>query len=112
MPWQTALCTAANCLFVSAGWVIFRADSMAQAMAVFSGLLRGDGICYVNVFVVIYGLVIALTHLYARFRLDGNAPTARLALDTFRGKLLLCVWVFLIAMLMYCGNSAFIYANF
>ena len=111
-PWQTALCTAANCLFVSAGWVIFRADSMAQAMAVFSGLLRGDGICYVNVFVVIYGLVIALTHLYARFRLDGNAPTARLALDTFRGKLLLCVWVFLIAMLMYCGNSAFIYANF
>ena len=111
-PWQTALCTAANCLFVSAGWVIFRADSMAQAMAVFSGLFRGDGICYVNVFVVIYGLVIALTHLYARFRLDGNAPTARLALDTFRGKLLLCVWVFLIAMLMYCGNSAFIYANF
>ena len=111
-PWQTALCTAANCLFVSAGWVIFRADSMAQAMAVFSGLFRGDGICYVNVFVVIYGLVIALTHLYARFHLDGNAPTVRLALDTFRGKLLLCVWVFLIAMLMYCGNSAFIYANF
>ena len=111
-PWQTALCTAGNCLFVSAGWVIFRADSMAQAMAVFCGLFRGDGICYINVFVVIYGLVIALTHLYARFRLDGNAPTARLALDTFRGKLLLCVWVFLIAMLMYCGNSAFIYANF
>ena len=111
-PWQTALCTAANCLFVSAGWVIFRADSMAQAMAVFSGLFREDGICYINVFVVIYGLVIALTHLYARFRLDGNAPTARLALDTFRGKLLLCVWVFLIATLMYCGNSAFIYANF
>ena len=111
-PWQTALCTAANCLFVSAGWVIFRADSMAQAMAVFSGLFRGDGICYINVFVVIYGLVIALTHLYAWFHLDGNAPTARLALDTFRGKLLLCVWVFLIAMLMYCGNSAFIYANF
>ena len=111
-PWQTALCTAANCLFVSAGWVIFRADSMAQAMAVFSGLFRGDGICYINVFVVIYGLVIALTHLYARVRLDGNAPTARLNLDTFRGKLLLCVWVFLIAMLMYCGNSAFIYANF
>ena len=111
-PWQTALCTAANCLFVSAGWVIFRADSMAQAMAVFCGLFRRDGICYVNVFVVIYGLVIALTLLYARFRLDGNAPTARLALDTFRGKLLLCVWVFLIAMLMYCGNSAFIYANF
>ena len=111
-PWQTALCTAANCLFVSAGWVIFRADSMAQAMAVFSGLFRGDGICYINVFVVIYGLVIALIHLYARFRLDGNAPTARLALDTFRGKLLLCVWVFLIATLMYCGNSAFIYANF
>ena len=47
-PWQTALCTAANCLFVSAGWVIFRADSMAQAMAVFSGLFRGDGICYVK----------------------------------------------------------------
>ena len=111
-PWQTALCTAANCLFVSAGWVIFRADSMAQAMAVFSGLFRGDGICYINVFVVIYGLVIALTHLYAWFHLDGNAPTARLALDTFRGKLLLCVWVFLIATLMYCGNSAFIYANF
>ena len=111
-PWQTALCTAANCLFVSLGWVIFRADSMAQAMEVFRGLFRATGICYVNVFVVIYGVVIAVTHLYARFRLDGNAAEAALKLDTFRGKLGLCVWVFLIAMLMYCGNSAFIYANF
>ena len=45
-------------------------------------------------------------------RRGGNAPAARLNLDTFQGKFLLCVWVFLIAMLMYCGNSAFIYANF
>ena len=111
-PWQTALCTAANCLFVSLGWVIFRAESMAQAMEVFRGLFRATGICYVNVFVVIYGVVIALTHLYARFRWNGNCPQFCLKLDTFRGKLGLCVWVFLIAMLMYCGNSAFIYANF
>ena len=34
------------------------------------------------------------------------------SLDPSVGKLGLCVWVFLIAMLMYCGNSAFIYANF
>ena len=87
-------------------------DSMAQAMEVFRGLVRATAICYVNVFVVIYGVVIAVTHLYARFRLDGNAPETALKLDTFRGKLGLCVWVFLIAMLMYCGNSAFIYANF
>lgn len=109
--WQRALCTAANCLFVSLGWVIFRAESMPQAMVIFRGLFRIKGIHYVNVFVVIYGVVIALTHLYARFRLDGNAAEAALKLDTFRGKLGLCVWVFLIAMLMYCGNSAFIYAN-
>lgn len=111
-PWQTALCTAANCLFVSLGWVIFRAESMPQAMEIFRGLCRVRGIHYVNVFVVVYGFIIALTHLYARFRLNGNCPQFCLKLDTFRGKLGLCVWVFLIAMLMYCGNSAFIYANF
>ena len=110
--WQSALCTAANCLFVSVGWVIFRAESMAQAMEIFRGLFRGTGIYYVNIYTVVYGLAVALSHLYARFRLDGNAPTARLNLDTFRGKLLMSVWIFLIVMLMYCGNSAFIYANF
>ena len=111
-PWQRALCTAANCLFVSLGWVIFRAENLGQAMEIFRGLFRGAGVCYVSIFTVAYGLVIALTHLYARFRRGGNAPAARLNLDTFQGKFLLCVWVFLIAMLMYCGNSAFIYANF
>ena len=111
-PGKSALCTAANCLFVSAGWVIFRAETMGQALAVFRGLFRGSGVCYVNVFVVLYGLVIALTHLYARFRLKGSAPEFALNLDSFRGKLTLSVWIFLIAMLMYCGNSAFIYANF
>ena len=56
--------------------------------------------------------MIALTHLYARFRRNANAPEEALKLDTFRGKLLLSVWIFLILGLMYCGNSAFIYANF
>ena len=92
--------------------MIFRAENLGQALEIFRGLFRGTGVCYVSVFTVVYGLVIALTHLYARFRSGGNASTARLDLDTFRGKFLLCVWVFLIAMLMYCGNSAFIYANF
>ena len=111
-PWQTALCTAANCLFVSLGWVIFRAESVGKAMEIFRGLFRGTGICYVNVFTVVYGGMIALTHLYARFRRNANAPEEALKLDTFRGKLLLSVWIFLILGLMYCGNSAFIYANF
>ena len=111
-PWQTALCAAANCLFVSMGWVIFRAETMAQAMEIFRGLFRGTGICYVNIFTVVYGLVIALSHLYVRFRRKGSAPAFALNLDTFRGKLLLSVWIFLILGLMYCGNSAFIYANF
>ena len=111
-PWQSALCTAANCLFVSLGWVIFRAESVGKAMEIFQGLFRGTGICYVNVFTVVYGGMIALTHLYARFRRNANAPEEALKLDTFRGKLLLSVWIFLILGLMYCGNSAFIYANF
>ena len=85
---------------------------MPQAMEIFRGLFRIKGIHYVNVFVVVYGFIIALTHLHARFRWNGNCPQFCLKLDTFRGKLGLCVWVFLIAMLMYCGNSAFIYANF
>ena len=111
-PWQTALCTAANCLFVSLGWVIFRSESVGKAMEIFLGLFRGTGICYVNVFTVVYGGMIALTHLYARFRRNANAPEEALKLDTFRGKLLLSVWISLILGLMYCGNSAFIYANF
>ena len=99
-------------LAVNAGWVIFRAESVGKAMEIFRGLFRGTGICYVNVFTVVYGGMIALTHLYARFRRNANAPEEALKLDTFRGKLLLSVWIFLILGLMYCGNSAFIYANF
>ena len=85
---------------------------MGKAMEIFLGLFRGTGICYVNVFTVVYGGMIALTHLYARFRRNANAPEEALKLDAFRGKLLLSVWIFLILGLMYCGNSAFIYANF
>lgn len=35
-----------------------------------------------------------------------------LNLDSFRGKLILSVWLFLVVMFAYVGNSAFIYAQF
>ena len=106
------ICILGNYIFVSMLWVIFRAGSLEIMGSIFAGLFRWEGIFYINVYVVAYALLILLGNVMAYRRNNGNSITPALQLDTFPGKLRLSIWLFLIIMFAYVGNSAFIYAQF
>lgn len=107
-----AVCLIANIPVICLSWVIFRADRMHTAFSVLRGLFNTAGICYVNVYTVVYLAIAILVHVYAYKKNNGNAPQIALNLDLFKNKLLLAVWICLIAMFAYAGDSAFIYAQF
>ena len=85
---------------------------MGQAMEVLSGLFRMTGITYINVYVVIYFVIIAVVHILGAIKNNGHAFEVKLNLDTFKGQFILFTWIFLIIAFMYVGDSAFIYAQF
>lgn len=102
----------ANNAFVILLWVVFRAESLQKAFAIYTGLFRFEGIFYVNVYVAISLVVMILGNIIAYYRNDGNAIEINLNLDKFGNKLIISIWILLIAMFAYTGNSAFIYAQF
>lgn len=106
------ICIVVNCIFVALLWVVFRATDMGQAMEVLSGLFRMTGITYINVYVVIYFVIIAVVHIFCAIKNNGHAFEVKLDLNTFKGQFILITWIFLIIAFMYVGDSAFIYAQF
>lgn len=111
-PAVSFICIVGNCIFVALLWVVFRATDMGQAMEVMSGLFRMTGITYINVYVVIYFVIIAVVHILGAIKNNGHAFEVKLDLDTFKGQIILFTWIFLIIAFMYVGDSAFIYAQF
>lgn len=111
-PAVSFICIVGNCIFVALLWVVFRATDMGQAMEVLSGLFRMTGITYINVYVVIYFVIIAVVHILGAIKNNGHAFEVKLDLDTFKGQFILFTWIFLIIAFMYVGDSAFIYAQF
>ena len=109
---RTIIRILGNYIFVSMLWVVFRAPNIGTAVSIFAGLFRSGGLFYINVYVVVFILLILLANVLAYTRNEGNSISPSLNLDTFRGKLLLSIWLFLIVMFAYVGNSAFIYAQF
>lgn len=106
------ICIVGNCIFVAFLWGVFRATDIGQAMEVLSGLFRMTGITYINVYVVIYFVIIAVVHILGAIKNNGHAFELKLDLDTFKGQFILFTWIFLIIAFMYVGDSAFIYAQF
>lgn len=106
------VCILMNNIVVVLLWGVFRACSLQEALQIYTGLFRLDGIHYINVFVVVYLVLMVLWNLAAYCRNEGNAIEINLNLDRFRNKLIISVWIFLIVMFAYVGNSAFIYAQF
>lgn len=106
------ICIVGNCIFVALLWVIFRATDIGQAMEVLSGLFRMTGITYINVYVVIYFVIIAVVHILGAIKNNDHDFELKLELDTFEGQFILFTWIFLIIAFMYVGDSAFIYAQF
>lgn len=105
-------CILLNNAVVVLLWGIFRADSLQEVLQIYTGLFRLNGVHYINVFVVVYLVLMVLGNLAAYYRNEGNAIEINLNLDRFRNKLIISVWIFLIVMFAYVGDSAFIYAQF
>ena len=101
-----------NYIFVSLAWIVFRANSLAEANSIFMSLFNLDGINYINVYAVIYIVALAIVNIFSLKRNGGDVFIINMDLDRFKNKLILATWVWLIVMFMYCGNSAFIYAQF
>jgi hypothetical protein len=91
---------------------VFRENDMTTMRDIFRGLLNTNGIFYINIYSVIFLALAALINIYSYKKNNGNAPRIALNLDTFKGKLVLVLWIFLIVMFAYVGDSAFIYAQF
>ena len=106
------VCTIANFLIICISWIVFRANDMTTMRDVFRGLLNTNGIFYINIYSVIFLVLAALINVYCYKKNNGNAPEIALNLDSFKGKLVLVLWIFLIVMFAYVGDSAFIYAQF
>ena len=97
-----------NYTFVSLAWIIFRAKDLALAQSVFTSILNCSGLMYINVYVIVYVLLFSMINFLALI----NAFAINLDLDCFNNKIIIAIWIWLIVLFMYCGNSTFIYAQF
>lgn len=104
--------TIANFLVVSLFWIIFRAPNMTVAYDVIRGCFNMNGIFYINSYAVVFLVFMALIHVYAYKKNNGEEIKISLDLDKFKNKVIFVIWICLIVMFAYVGDSAFIYAQF
>lgn len=106
------LCTLGNFSIVCLTWIVFRAESIEKALTVLKSLFNMSGISYVNVYVIAFFALMLLANVYSYKKNGGNAFDISFDLDKFKGKIIFVIWICLIAMFAYVGDSAFIYAQF
>lgn len=106
------LCLSVNFLVICISWIIFRASSVTEFWNILRGVFNTAGICYINVYTVVFLVITALVNVYSYKNNNGNTPEIALDLDIFKNKLIFVLWIGLIAMFAYVGDSAFIYAQF
>lgn len=106
------LCTFANLFVICLSWIVFRANDMGTVFDILKGLFNIEGISYINIYVVVFLAFIVLSNVYSYKKNNGNAVEISLNLEKFKGKLVFVIWICLIAMFAYVGDSAFIYAQF
>ncbi len=106
-------CIILNFTFVTISWIFFRADSVSDALLILGRIFSfSDGVNYIYIYTIIYGLFILGASLFAYFKNDGNGFYVTLNMEKFSSKIAFCFAIFLIVLLMYASNNPFIYANF
>ncbi len=105
-------CVLVTFVFVSLAWVIFRANSLNEALTVYASIFNNSGIHYINVYVVLYVILLTLFNVFALIKNNRQVITINLDLDRFESMVAVSLWAWAIVLFMYCGNSAFIYARF
>lgn len=99
-------------IFVSLAWVIFRAESMEHALNIYSSMFNSSGIMFISIYIVVFVLILVLFNAYSYLYNKGQVFCVNMNLDKFSNKIILAFWAWAIVLFMYCGNSAFIYAQF
>jgi alginate O-acetyltransferase complex protein AlgI len=102
----------ATFVFVSLAWVVFRAGSVSEALMIYRSLFNASGLSYVNIYVLCYVILLTAFNVYAKTKNNGNVFSVNMNLDALGSKVKLALWAWAIVLLMYAGNSAFIYAQF
>ena len=102
-----------NTLLVCLLWIPFRADQLSDAWMILCRIVTmADGIAYYYTYAVAFGLLMLAVNLLAWWKNDGNALWKPLDLRKFTAKVIFCVFLILIFLFAYIGDSAFLYAQF
>ena len=100
-------------LFVNACWILFRAQSIGQAFNIIYRIISlSPGINYYYIYFFIFGLMIIISLVIVSRTPDRNSFYPIIPTDSIAGKTLLCIFILLIVVFGYYGNTAFIYAQY
>ena len=100
-------------IFVCICWVFFRAQDLNTALTVLKRMFSfADGVQYVSIFFVIYGLAILLIHLYLYIKENAQGRYVFLDFNKFWTKVVFIVVILLAMAFFYHGDGAFIYFQF
>ena len=99
-------------LFFTLMLVIFRSPSIHEAFHMVGCLFHSSGILYVSIYELVFLALACLIHILAYRKDQGHNLGPCLDLNRFSGKFIFSVWIFLVILLRYQGETAFIYAQF
>ena len=100
-------------VFVCICWIFFRADSITTAITIIERIFKwGIGINYIYSYTIIYGIVIFGIGLFVWIKNNGDGFYPVLDLKKIKNRFILFVEVFMLILLSYLGDTAFIYFQF
>ncbi len=99
--------------FVTICWIFFRTQDLTTAYMILKRMFHlYNGIHYIYIFSVVYGLLVFGVHMIVLKRNSGNGYYPIIDLSKFRNKFLLCLLIWIIVIFSYDGDNAFIYFQF
>lgn len=108
-----ALSIVMNFIFVTICWVFFRSDSIADALLILGRIFTfADGVSYIFIYSIIYGILVFGTSIFAYFKNSGNGYYVAFDMEKLSSKIIFCITILLIVLLMYADSNPFIYAQF
>ena len=99
--------------FVCICWVFFRAPDLSTATTILLRLFTfANGVQYISIFFIIYGLAILLIHVYLYLKNQAEGRYLFLDLSNFWPKVIFLLTILMALAFFYHGDGAFIYFQF
>lgn len=106
----SVLCTL---IFVNIGWILFRADTLDTVWVMLYRIFTlADGVQYIYVFTLIFGIIFLIVNCYIFIKKEGNAEYIFLDYNNYSAWVILWTVIFLTLMFFYSGETEFIYGRF